>query len=221
MTIAVLLADDHAAVRMGLRMILDSSDGIRVVGEAADGETAVTMTRQLDPDVVLMDIRMPGVDGIAATRTIASENSAKVLILTTFDIDEYVFEALRAGAAGFVLKSIESAQLVEAVQRVAGGDGVLTPEITRKVIKHFSSGSDVGRPAAAEPIELLEPLEPLTAREAEVLDALGAGLSNQQISRQLYIAETTVKTHVSRVLAKLGLSSRVQAAIYSQGSRRR
>ncbi|GAB3269951.1 transcriptional regulator [Arthrobacter pigmenti] len=221
MTISVLLADDHAAVRMGLRMILESSDGIGVVGEAADGGTAVAMTRQLDPDVVLMDIRMPGVDGLAATRTIASENSAKVLILTTFDIDEYVFEALRAGAAGFVLKSIESAQLVEAVQRVADGDGVLTPEITRKVIDHFRSGPDSKRSTAEPPRERLEPLEPLTAREDEVLEALGAGLSNQQISRQLYIAETTVKTHVSRVLAKLGLSSRVQAAIYSQESRRR
>lgn len=217
----VLLADDHAAVRMGLRMILESSEGIEVVGEASDGGTAVAMTRQLDPDVVLMDIRMPGVDGIEATRTIASNNAARVLILTTFDIDEYVFEALRAGAAGFILKSIDSAQLVDAVQRVADGDGVLTPEITRKVISHFSSGCGPGRPAAAVPPERLEPLEPLTAREEEVLEALGRGLSNQQIARQLQIAETTVKTHVSRVLAKLGLSSRVQAAIYSQENHHR
>jgi DNA-binding NarL/FixJ family response regulator len=217
----VLLADDHAAVRMGLRMILESSDGIEVVGEASDGGTAVAMTRQLDPDVVLMDIRMPGVDGIEATRTIAANEAARVLILTTFDIDEYVFEALRAGAAGFILKSIDSGQLVDAVQRVADGDGVLTPEITRKVINHFSSGCDSGQPATAVSAERLEPLEPLTAREEEVLDALGRGLSNQQIARQLQIAETTVKTHVSRVLAKLGLSSRVQAAIYSQESQRR
>ncbi|WP_026820376.1 response regulator [Arthrobacter castelli] len=220
MTISVLLADDHAAVRMGLRMILESADGIEVAGEASDGETAVTMTRQLSPDVVLMDIRMPGVDGIAATRSIVSGNAAKVLILTTFDIDEYVFEALRAGAAGFVLKSIESAQLVEAVQRVADGDGVLTPEITAKVIGHFSSEHGSG-PAPAEPPERVEPLEPLTAREEDVLEALGAGMSNQQIARQLFIAETTVKTHVSRVLAKLGLSSRVQAAIYSQEGQHR
>lgn len=216
MTISVLLADDHAAVRMGLRMILESSPDIEVVGEASDGATAVTMARQLSPDVVLMDIRMPGIDGIAATRTIASENVAKVLILTTFDIDEYVFEALRAGAAGFVLKSIDSADLVTAVHRVANGDGVLTPEITRKVIEYFSSGHQPERRSAVEPAA---PLEPLTVREAEVLEALGGGLSNQQISRQLHIAETTVKTHVSRVLAKLGLSSRVQAAIYSQESR--
>lgn len=217
MTTRVLLADDHAAVRMGLRMILESSHEIEVVGEASDGATAVTMARQLGPDAVLMDIRMPGVDGIAATRTIVSEDAAKVLILTTFDIDEYVFDALRAGAAGFVLKSIESSQLLEAVQRVADGDGVLTPEITRRVLEHFSSGCQPESHATAPSVE---PLEPLTAREEEVLEALGRGLSNQQISRQLYIAETTVKTHVSRVLAKLGLSSRVQAAIYSQEAMR-
>ncbi|UWX77332.1 response regulator transcription factor [Arthrobacter jinronghuae] len=207
----VLLADDHSAIRGGLRMILESIGGFTVVGEAADGAGAVRMARALRPDVVLMDLRMPGMDGIAATAEITGEGLSAVLVLTTFDIDEYVFAALRAGAAGFLLKSVEPAELVRAVQSVADGDSVLSPEVTGRLISAFVQ-SPVTAPAAAMAAGNIA-AEPLTAREEAVLACIGEGLSNQQISRRLGIAETTVKTHVSRVLAKLGVSSRVQAAI--------
>ncbi|MGW4062360.1 response regulator [Amycolatopsis sp. NPDC004747] len=207
MTIRVLVADDHSAVRFGLTTILGHAEGIEVVGEAADGATAVRQARALRPDVTLMDVRMPGTDGIAATRELVAEGLTQVLVLTTFDLDEYVHGALRAGAAGFLLKSVEAPRLVEAVKLVAAGDGVLAPPVTRRLISAF---------AAAAPAPLPRGLADLTDREREVLGCLGEGLSNTQIGARLYIGEATVKTHVSRVLAKLGLRSRVQAAILAQ-----
>ncbi|WP_280256692.1 response regulator transcription factor [Nocardia wallacei] len=209
MTIRVLIADDHGAIRAGLRMILDTAEDIEVVGEAADGDIAVAQAKALRPDVVLMDVRMPGVDGITATAQITAEGLAGVLILTTFDLDEYVFRALRAGACGFILKSVSSQALLAAVRSVAVGDGVLAPEVTRAVITAFAT---TGPPAEPKP----DLLAGLTEREREVLACLGEGLSNAQIAARLYIGETTVKTHVSRVLTKLGVQSRVQAAILAR-----
>ncbi|MCW1248967.1 response regulator transcription factor [Acaricomes phytoseiuli] len=202
---AVLIADDHAAIRQGLRMILDGS--ARVVGEAADGASAVHMARSLECDVVLMDIRMPGLDGIEATRRIAAEGRASVLILSTFGLDDYVLSALRAGAAGYLLKSVSASELTEAVRRVAAGQTVLAPEVTRAVVDQALEARSPG----AEPPEALAELTP---REVEVLQAVGAGWSNQQIARKLGIAEVTVKSHISRIFSKLGLASRVQAAIF-------
>ncbi|MFW6599977.1 response regulator [Propionibacteriaceae bacterium Y2011] len=209
--IKVLLADDHGAIRAGLRLVLSADPQLEVVGEAADGAVAVRQARALRPDVVVMDVRMPGTDGIEATRQIVAAGSAAVLVLTTFDIDEYVFGALRAGAAGFLLKSAEPADLVDAVVRVASGDGVLAPEVTARVLATF-----VGTPA---PGGRTNPrLDDLTDREREVLAALGRGRSNAELAAELVISEATVKTHVSRVLAKLGCSSRMQAAIVARES---
>jgi DNA-binding NarL/FixJ family response regulator len=209
MTVRVLLADDHGAIRSGLALILNNAEGIEVVGEAADGATAVQQAHALRPDVVLMDIRMPGMDGIAATRELVSEGLCEVLVLTTFDLDEYVHGALRAGAAGFLLKSVEAARLIEAVKLVAAGEGVLAPQVTRKLIAAFAAGNP-------QPATKPAGFDDLTDREREVLACLGEGLSNAQIGTRLYIGETTVKTHVSRVLTKLALRSRVQAAIVAQ-----
>ncbi|WP_154792226.1 response regulator [Occultella kanbiaonis] len=225
MTIRVLIADDHAAIRAGLGLMLGGDPDVEVVGEAADGEVAVRNARTLRPDVVLMDIRMPRMDGIEATRTIVGEGLADVLVLTTFDLDEYVFGALRAGAAGFLLKSTSAAALLDAVRRVAAGEGVVAPEVTRTLLDAFATsrpggsgspeqghtpaGADGG---AADTVERAG----LTARELEVLGALARGLSNGQISTGLHITEATTKTHVSHLLAKLGCSSRVQAAILAR-----
>ncbi|TQL67795.1 LuxR family two component transcriptional regulator [Nocardioides albertanoniae] len=212
--IRVLLADDHAAIRAGLRMLLATAGDIEVVGEAADGATAVANARALRPDVVLMDVRMPGTDGVTATRQIVEEGLADVLVLTTFDLDDYIFGALRAGAAGFLLKTAESAALIDAVRHVAAGDGVVAPEVTRRVLAELTgpAGSS-SAPQAEDPASL--PAD-LTPRERDVLRALGQGLSNADIAGRLVISEATAKTHVSRVLAKLGVTSRVQAAIVAR-----
>ncbi|MEU8664700.1 response regulator transcription factor [Actinoplanes philippinensis] len=207
--IRVLVADDHAAIRAGMRLMLEQADDIEVVGEAADGAVAVRQATALRPDVVLMDIRMPGTDGIQATREITTAGLADVLILTTFDLDDYLFGALRAGAAGFLLKSVEPATLVEAVRRVAAGDGFLAPEVTRRLLTAFVTAAP--RPAQPPPS-----LNELTGRERDVLAALGRGLSNADLAADLSITEATAKTHVSRVLAKLGCTSRVQAAILAR-----
>ncbi|MFI2366761.1 response regulator [Promicromonospora sp. NPDC019610] len=215
--IRVLLADDHAAIRAGLRMLLATAGDIEVVGEAGDGAVAVTNARALRPDVVLMDVRMPGTDGVTATRQIVEEGLSEVLVLTTFDLDEYVFGALRAGAAGFLLKSAEASALVDAVRHVAAGDGVVAPEVTRRLIAELSAparngvGHRGGSATAALPADL-------TPRERDVLAGLGSGLSNAELAAELTISEATAKTHVSRVLAKLGVTSRVQAAIAARNA---
>jgi len=206
-TIRVLVADDHAAIRAGLAMILDGAEGVEVVAEAEDGAAAVRKAAALRPDVVLMDVRMPGTDGLDATRQVIEAGSAQVIVLTTFDLDEYVYGAMRAGAAGFLLKSVDAARLVESVRLVAAGDGVLEPSVTRRLMSAFASNA----PAAPRPA-----LDELTSREREVLSCLGEGLSNQQIARRLGVGEATVKTHVSRVLTKLDLRSRVQAAVLAK-----
>jgi DNA-binding NarL/FixJ family response regulator len=210
--IRVLLADDHAAIRAGLRMLLATAGDIEVVGEAGDGAVAVANARALRPDVVLMDVRMPGTDGVTATRQIVDEGLSEVLVLTTFDLDEYVFGALRAGAAGFLLKTAEASALVDAVRHVAAGDGVVAPEVTRRLIAELSAPRDrTGSGNRGGPVAPLPP--DLTPRERDVLAGLGGGLSNAQLAAELTISEATAKTHVSRVLAKLGVASRVQAAI--------
>jgi DNA-binding NarL/FixJ family response regulator len=206
--IRVLVADDQTVVRGGLRMILDSQDGIEVVGEAADGQEALRLVASLDPDVVLMDIRMPVLDGIEATRRITDAGGrARVLVLTTYGLDEHVYGALKAGAAGFLLKTESPQRLVEAVRVVAGGEALLAPEITRRLIARFVS---IG-PPNAPPAEL----EELTVREREVLAQVARGRSNAEIAGALYISAGTVKTHVARILSKLGLRDRVQAVVFA------
>nr|WP_258724673.1 response regulator transcription factor [Cellulomonas sp. NS3] len=212
--VRVLVADDHAAIRAGLRLMLETDPAITVVGEASDGAAAVTNARALRPHVVLMDIRMPGTDGIEATRTITGEGLADVLVLTTFDLDEYVFGALRAGAAGFLLKSTEAGALLDAVRRVAAGEGVVAPEVTRRLLAAFVAPPPV---AAATP-EQIDGYADLTARERDVLGCLARGMSNSDLAAELVITEATAKTHVSRVLAKLGCSSRMQAAIKARAA---
>ena len=206
MSIRVLIADDQELVRTGFRMILTGEPDITVVGEADDGLAAVELARGLGVDVVLMDIRMPGIDGIEATRRLgAAGSSARVLILTTFDLNEYVYEALRAGASGFLLKDAPAAQLMTAIRVVADGEALLAPTITRRLIAEFAQRpAPSARPAA---------MEELTERELEVLRLIARGLSNAEIAKELFVGDATVKTHVARILMKLGLRDRVQAVI--------
>jgi len=209
-TIRVVIADDQDAVRAGLAMILNGAPDVEVVGQAADGAEALALCRSLGPDVAVLDVRMPRLDGISATREIVAEGLADVVVLTTFDLDEYVFGALRAGAAGFLLKDTDADGLVEAVRTVARGEGIIAPAVTRRLIAAFAATAP-GAPAA-----LRAAVDGLTPRERDVLACLGQGLSNQEIAERLEMAESTTKTHVSRILTKLGLRSRVQAAILAQ-----
>jgi DNA-binding NarL/FixJ family response regulator len=214
-TIRVLIADDQALVRDGFSMILSAQPDLQVVGEAADGREAILAARQLHPDVVMMDIRMPNVDGIEATATICRETSARVLVLTTFDLDEYVYEALRAGASGFLLKDMRRAELVEAVRVVAAGEALLAPAVTRRLIADVVGR---GRPAATAARSPDPRLASLTARETDTLRQVARGLSNAEIAAELYVTEHTVKTHVSNLLSKLGLRDRVQAVVLAYES---
>jgi DNA-binding NarL/FixJ family response regulator len=204
-TIRVLVADDQSMVRAGFRMLLSDEDDIEVVAEASNGKEAVEKAARFDPTVVLMDIRMPELDGLEATRRIlAADPDARVLVLTTFDLDEYVYEALRAGASGFVLKDDPPEQLIAAVRTVASGDALLSPAVTKRVIGAFTR-----MPRPAPPKEL----DDLSARERDVFRLIALGLSNAQIGQELFIGETTVKTHVTHILSKLGLHDRVQAVV--------
>ena len=207
MTIGVVVADDQATVRAGFRLLIDSEPGLTVVGEAADGAEAVAVARQAAPDVVLMDIRMPVLDGIEATRLItAAGPTPKVLILTTFDLDEYVFGALRAGASGFLLKERPPEELLSAIRVIAAGEALLAPNITHKLIAHFTRQPDPLRPSP-------KALAQLTAREREVLVLIANGLSNTEIAGRLSMSVPTAKTHVSRILAKLGARDRAQLVV--------
>jgi len=205
MTIRVLVADDQSMVRAGFRMLLADEQDIEVVAEAENGREAVEKTARFNPGVILMDIRMPELDGLQATRRIlAEDNDARILILTTFDLDEYVYEALSAGASGFVLKDDSPEQLLAAIRTVAAGDALLSPTVTKKVIKQFAR-----HPRPAPPKELDE----LSERERDVFRLMAEGMSNGEIGDKLYISETTVKTHVTHILQKLGLRDRVQAVV--------
>jgi DNA-binding NarL/FixJ family response regulator len=212
MSIGVLLADDQALVRAGFRMILESEPDIEVVGEAANGEQAAAATRRLRPDVVLMDIQMPEVDGLSATRRITGdcELRSRVIILTTFERDEYIFEALQAGASGFLLKNAPPEELVQAVRVIAAGDALLAPSVTKRIIEQFAS--QVVKP------QLGKQLESLTQREREVLVLLARGNSNAELATALFVSEGTIKTHVSSLLSKLGLRDRVQAVVLAYES---
>jgi DNA-binding NarL/FixJ family response regulator len=210
--IRVLLADDQELLRTGFRMVLEAQDEITVVGEASDGDEAVVLTSRLDPDVVLMDVRMPGVDGIEATRRLAAAGArARVLILTTFDLDEYAFSGLRAGASGFLLKDVPPQQLTAAIRAVAAGDAVIAPRVTRRLLDAFAHELPDEEPDG-KPAENPR-LRELTARERQVLLELAHGRTNAEIAERLVLSEATVKTHVGRVLAKLELRDRVQAVI--------
>jgi len=208
MSVGIVIADDQALVRAGFRMILEAEQDLRVLAEAKDGAEAVEVTRRVRPDIVLMDIRMPKLDGLEATRRImaATDQPPRVLILTTFDLDEYVFDALHAGASGFLLKDVPPEQLVAGIRVVAEGDSLLSPTVTRRLIESFVRT----HPRALRPSAQLEEL---TARELEILELVARGLSNAEIADQLVVSGTTVKTHVARVLSKLGLRDRVQAVV--------
>ena len=211
--IRVLLADDQALVRAGFRALLDATDGVEVVGEAADGAAAVALARSLVPDVVLMDVRMPGTDGLAATRAIAADErlaSVKVVILTTFDLDEYVFEALRAGASGFLVKDTDPVDLLRGIRAVAEGDALLSPGVTRRLVAEFAARA---KQPGATPA-----LDSLTDREREVMALVAAGLSNQEIAERLVVSPATAKTHVSRAMVKLGARDRAQLVVYAYES---
>jgi DNA-binding NarL/FixJ family response regulator len=205
-TIRVLLADDQELVRSGFRLILEARDDIEVVGEASEGAEAVELARAVSPDVILMDVRMPRMDGVEATRQLAAAGSkARVVILTTFDLDEYVHEAIRAGASGFLLKDVRPGQLVDAVRVVAAGEALLAPTVTRRLLDRFARSLPEDRPPPS--------LEALTSRELEILRLVAAGLSNAEIAEKLVVVEATVKTHVSSILRKLRLRDRVQAVV--------
>ena len=208
--IRILLADDQTLVRAGFRSILDGEDGIEVIGEAADGAEAVRLARQLRPDVVLMDIRMPGLDGLAATREIAAATDVRVIILTTFDLDDYVYGALRAGASGFLVKDTEPAELIHGVRVVARGDALIAPSITRRLIAEFTA-----RAAHPDPGPRLRAL---TEREREVMTLVAAGLSNDEIAARLVLSPATAKTHVSRIMTKTGVRDRAQLVILAYES---
>ncbi|HEY3035640.1 MAG TPA: response regulator transcription factor [Streptosporangiaceae bacterium] len=211
--IRVLLADDQVLVRAGFRALLDAQDDIEVVGEAGDGDQAVRLTRELAPDIVLMDIRMPGTDGLAATRQIAADGqlaNVRVVILTTFELDEYVFEAVRSGASGFLVKDTEPDELVQAIRVVAGGDALLSPSVTRRLIGEFAArAKEPRRPGG---------LAELTDREQEVLALVGDGLSNGEIAKRLYVSPATAKTHVSRAMIKLQARDRAQLVVIAYES---
>jgi DNA-binding NarL/FixJ family response regulator len=203
MSLRILIADDQHLVRAGFRTILGIQPDLEVVGEAADGTEAVAMAADLEPDVILMDIRMPGLDGIEATRRIVSRGQPRVLILTTYDLDEYVYDALEAGASGFLLKDTSPEQLTAAVRMVSQGDALLAPSITRRLVEEFAASR--ARPTSV--------LDQLSGREREVFTLVAHGLSNREIAAKLFVGETTVKTHVTRILTKLGLRDRVQAVV--------
>lgn len=213
MTIRVLIADDQALVRAGFRVLVDAADDLEVVGEAENGEEAVRAAAELKPDVVLMDIRMPGTDGLEATRRILAdgEGAPRVLVLTTFDVDDYVYEALRSGASGFLLKDTDPAQLIEAIRVVARGDALLAPSVTKRLVREFASRPEIRR---AHPGRL----EVLTEREREVLSLVAQGLSNDEIATKLFISPTTAKTHVSRVMLKLAARDRAQLVVIAYES---
>jgi len=209
--IRVLIADDQALVRSGFRLVVETRPDLEVVGEAETGADAVTLARELEPDVILMDVRMPGLNGIEATRQIvASGSTARILVLTTFDLDEYVYEAVRAGASGFLLKDVRPGDLVDAVRLVAAGNALLGPTVTRRLLERFAADA----PPATDDGAVAR----LTEREREILRLLAAGLSNAEIAEQLVLSETTVKSHVSSVLRKLGVRDRVQAVIVAYDS---
>jgi DNA-binding NarL/FixJ family response regulator len=213
--IRVVLADDQALVRAGFRALLDAQEGIEVVGEAADGEEAIRLARALRPDVVLMDIRMPGLDGLEATRAIAADEllaGVRIVILTTFDLDESVFEALRVGASGFLVKNTEPADLIRGVRAVAEGDALLSPGVTRRLIAEFATRASRS-PAASAP-----ELDQLTEREREVMGLVAAGLSNDEIADKLVVSPATAKTHVSRAMVKLGARDRAQLVVFAYES---
>ncbi|MDR7158560.1 response regulator transcription factor [Arthrobacter sp. BE255] len=211
--ITVLLVDDQPLLRMGFRLILEGEDDLHIVGEASDGAEAVRQVRELNPDVVLMDVRMPVLDGIEATRAItASGSGARIIILTTFDVDEYAFAGLQAGASAFLLKDVAPSELIHAVHVVASGDAVVAPRVTQRLLETYVRGAARPAPAAAPRDPLLEDLTP---RETEMLEAMAEGLSNAEIAHRYFLSEATVKTHVRRILTKLHLRDRVQAVVYA------
>jgi DNA-binding NarL/FixJ family response regulator len=211
--ITVLLVDDQPLLRMGFRLILEGEDDLRIVGEASDGAEAVRRVRELSPDVVLMDVRMPVLDGIEATRAItASGSAARIIILTTFDVDEYAFAGLQAGASAFLLKDVAPSELIHAVRVVASGDAVVAPRVTQRLLETYVRGAHRPSSAAAPRDPLLEDLTP---RETEMLEAMAEGLSNGEIAHRYFLSEATVKTHVRRILTKLHLRDRVQAVVYA------